>query len=155
MASWRQQTLVEAPISDVWGMLCDPLRAPEWADDVIEVTGKPVKIEKGSTYMMTHRGPLGLKGTTPFKVEELEDMRELKMQCQVSGFYTHWLLTDAQGGTFTEVEMGVEPIKSKRLGIQGRAIGALHTKSFLRHNVEKLLDNLRGALRGTHIQSRP
>jgi hypothetical protein len=88
-------------------MLCDPMRAPEWAEGVIEVTGEPVKIEKGSTYLVTARGPLGAKATTPFRVEELDDMRELKMQCQVSGFYSHWRLTDAQGGTFAEVEMGV------------------------------------------------
>ena len=70
-------------------------------------------------------------------------MRELKMQCQVSGFYSHWRLTDAQGGTFAEVEMGVEETAAKR-GIQGRVMGALHTKNFLRRAVEKLLDNLRG-----------
>ena len=153
MASWRQQTQIEAPVSEVWDMLCDPARSPEWAEDVIEITGEPVKIEKGSTFLVTARGPLGMKGTTPFKVMELEDMRELKMQCQVSGFYSHWLLTDAQGGTFTEVEMGVEEIEAKR-GIQGRVIGALHTKSFLRHAVEKMLDNLRGALRGTQHDQR-
>lgn len=144
MASFRQQTLIEAPVSQVWDMLCDPARAPEWAEDVVEVTGEPVRIEKGSTYLVTARGPLGLKATTPFKVEELEDMRELKMKCQVSGFYSHWLLTDAQGGTFAEVEMGVEETEAKR-GIQGRVIGAIHTKSFLRRSVEKLLDNLRSA----------
>jgi uncharacterized protein YndB with AHSA1/START domain len=143
MASWRQQALIEAPVTEVWEMLCDPLRAPEWAEDVVEVTGEPVKIEKGSTYLVTGRGPLGLKGTTPYRVEELEDMRELKMQCQVSGFYSHWRLTDAQGGTFAEVEMGVEETAAKR-GIQGRVMGALHTKNFLRRAVEKLLDNLRG-----------
>ena len=55
-----------------------------------------------------------MKGTTPFKVEELEDMRELKVQCQVSGFYSHWLLTEAQGGTFAQVEMGVEELEEKR-----------------------------------------
>jgi uncharacterized protein YndB with AHSA1/START domain len=143
MASWRQQALIEAPVTEVWEMLCDPMRAPEWAEDVVEVTGEPVKIEKGSTYLVTGRGPLGLKGTTPYRVEELEDMRELKMQCQVSGFYSHWRLTDAQGGTFAEVEMGVEEIDAKR-SIQGRVMGALHTKSFLRRAVEKLLDNLRG-----------
>jgi uncharacterized protein YndB with AHSA1/START domain len=143
MASWRQQALIEAPVTEVWEMLCDPLRAPEWAEDVVEVTGEPVKIEKGSTYLVTGRGPLGLKGTTRYRVEELEDMRELKMQCQVSGFYSHWRLTDAQGGTFAEVEMGVEETEAKR-GIQGRVMGALHTKSFLRRAVEKLLDNLRG-----------
>jgi uncharacterized protein YndB with AHSA1/START domain len=153
MASWRQQTQIDAPVSEVWDMLCDPMRAPNWAEDVIEVTVEPVKIEKGSTYLVTARGPLGLTGTTRFKVEELEDLRELKMQCQVSSFYSHWLLTDAQGGTFAEVEMGVEELEEKR-GIQGRVIGAIHTKSFLRNSVEKLLDNLSGALRKARTRGR-
>lgn len=145
MASWKQQALIEAPVSEVWGMLCDPGRASEWAEDVFAVTGGPARIEKGSIYQITGRGPLGVKATTPYKVEELEDMHELKMQCQVSGFYTHWLLTQAQGGTFTELELGVEPIEAKR-GIQGHAMAALHTKSFLRRTSEKTLDGLRRAL---------
>jgi hypothetical protein len=49
MASWTQQALIEAPVGEVWETLCDPMRAPEWAEDVVEVTGEPVKIEKGST----------------------------------------------------------------------------------------------------------
>jgi uncharacterized protein YndB with AHSA1/START domain len=145
MASWTQQALIDAPVREVWEMLCDPSRAPQWAEDVIAVTGPPAKIEKGSTFEVTARGPLRLKATTPFKVEELDEMRELKMQCQVSGFYSHWLLTEAQGGTFTELELGIEPIEAKR-GIQGRAIGALHTKSFLRRATEKTLDGLRRAV---------
>jgi uncharacterized protein YndB with AHSA1/START domain len=145
MSSWRQQALIDAPIQEIWETLCDPRRAPEWAKDVIAVTGGPARIEKGSTFDVTARGPLGLKATTPFKVEELVDMHELKMQCQVSGFYTHWLLTEAQGGTFAELELGIEELEKKR-GIQGRAIGALHTKSFLRRAVDKTLDGLRRAV---------
>jgi uncharacterized protein YndB with AHSA1/START domain len=153
MASFKQQGMIDAPVSDVWNMLCDPLQASEWAEDVIKVTGGPVKIEKGSTYLVTARGPLGMKGTTPFRVEELEDMRELKMQCQVSGFYSHWLLTEAQGGTFAEVEMGVDELEEKR-GLQGRVIGALHTGNFLRRSVEKVLDNLRAAFRRSRSKPR-
>jgi uncharacterized protein YndB with AHSA1/START domain len=145
MAAWKQQALIEAPVGEVWDMLSNPSHASEWAEDVIDVTGVPVTIEKGSRFQVTARGPLGLKATTPFKVEELEDMRELKMQCQVTGFYSHWLLTEAQGGTFTELELGVEPIEAKR-GVQGRAAGALHTKSYLRREAEKTLDGLRRAV---------
>lgn len=145
MASWKQQALIEAPVSEVWELLCDPARAPEWAEDVIEITGGPARIEKGSTFDVTGRGPLGMKATTLFKVEELEDLRELKMQCQVSGFYSHWLLTNAQGGTFAELELGVEEPEAKR-GVQGRAVGALHTKGFLRRATEKSLDGLRRAV---------
>jgi uncharacterized protein YndB with AHSA1/START domain len=145
MSPWKQQTLIDAPVAEVWKVLADPKRSPEWAEDVLEVTGGPAEIQKGSIIEVTARGPLGLKGTTPFKIEELEDMHELKMKCQVSGFYTHWLLTEAQGGTFTELELGIEPLERRRT-IQGRAIGALHTKSFLRRTVERTLDGLRRVL---------
>jgi hypothetical protein len=58
----------------------------------------------------------------------------------------HPLAADASSrGTFTELELGVEPIEARR-GIQGRAIGALHTKSFLRRATEKALDGLRRAV---------
>jgi uncharacterized protein YndB with AHSA1/START domain len=146
MASWRQQALIPAPVADVWDLLCDPARGPDWDEDVIAVTGAPAKIEKGSTFDVTGRGPLGMKSTTTFRVEQLEDMHELKMTCQVSGFYVHWLLTQAQEGTFAEVELGVEALEQKPL--LGRAAAALHTKSFLRRHVEKLLDSLRGAVSG-------
>jgi uncharacterized protein YndB with AHSA1/START domain len=146
MSSWRQQALIQAPVPEVWEMLADPERAPEWGEDIIKVTGPPATIEKGSILEVTARGPFGLKATTPFKVEKLEEMHELKMKCQVSGFYTHWLLTQAQGGTFAELELGVEPLERRR-SIQGRAMGALHTKSFLRRTTEGALDGLRRALR--------
>src|SRR4051794_13575329 len=43
-----------------------------------------------------------------------------------------------------DVEIGVEPLETKT-GLRGRAAAVLHTKSFLRRQVEKLLDSLRGA----------
>ena len=146
MASWREQTQVDAPIGDVWNLICDPGRASEWAEGVISITGGPARIEtKGSTYDVTGRGPLGMKATTPFKITEFEELREVKMQCQVTGFYTHWLLTEAQGGTFTELELGIEELPQGR-SIRGRAMTALHTKSFLRHAVERTFDGLRRVL---------
>jgi hypothetical protein len=76
---------------------------------------------------------------------ELTDLHEVKMQCQYTGFYSHWILTQAQGGTFTQVELGIAPLGEKR-PLPGRAIAALHTKSFLRRTVETMLDGLRGAV---------
>jgi uncharacterized protein YndB with AHSA1/START domain len=144
MASWKQQALIDAPVAEVWELVSDPARGPQWSEEVIAVTGAPTKIEKGSIIEMTSRGPLGIKATTPFKVETLEDMHEIKMQCQVSGFYSHWILTDAQGGTFAELELGIESLDHKP-SLQGRAAAVLHTKSYLRRTVEKLLDSLRRA----------
>jgi uncharacterized protein YndB with AHSA1/START domain len=144
MASWKQQALIQAPVAEVWDVLCDPARSPDWDPDVLAVTGAPTRIEKGSTFDLTGRGPLGLKATTTFKVEELDDMHELKMKCQFSGFYAHWLLTQAQDGTFAELELGIE----QKPGLRERAVAALHTKSFLRRQVESVLDGLRRAVSG-------
>jgi carbon monoxide dehydrogenase subunit G len=143
MSSWRQQALVEAPLEEVWALISDPQKGPAWSEEVLAVTGAPTKIEKGSTFEMTSRGPLRSTATTTFKVEELVDLHEIRMQCQRTGFYSHWKLTEAQGGTFTELELGVDA----RPGMTTRAIAALHTKSYLRRTVEKLLDELGNAVR--------
>jgi uncharacterized protein YndB with AHSA1/START domain len=142
MSSWKQQALIDAPVEDVWELLSDPQRGPDWSEDVLAVTGAPAKIEKGSTFEVRSRGPLGLKDTTTFKVEQLDGMREIRMQCQKYGFYSHWLLTPARGGTFTELELGIDP----RPGIQTRAVAALHTKGYLRRTVDQTLDGLRRAV---------
>jgi hypothetical protein len=145
MSSAKEQALIDAPVSDVWDLLEDPSRYSEWNDDSIAVTGVPTKIEKGSTFQMTSRSRLGRKPTTTFEVEELDDLHEIKLRCQASGFYSHWFLTEAQGGTFTEVELGVEPVS----GISGRLSGAMHTKSYLRRSAAAAVDNLRRALTRT------
>jgi uncharacterized protein YndB with AHSA1/START domain len=142
VSSWKQEALIEAPVEEVWALLVDPSRYPEWSSDVVKVTGAPAQIEVGSTLDITARGPLGITRTTPYRVEELEDLREIKMQCQVSGFYSHWVLTEARGNTFTEVELGVEPMK----GLQARAADALHTKGYLRRAVDEMVDSLRRAV---------
>ena len=142
MLSYKHQTLIEAPVNDVWDLLEDIGRFPEWNRDTIAVTGAPTKVEKGASFDVTGRGPLGLKATTTFKIEELEEMREIKLRCQTSGWYSHWFLTEAQGQTFTEVEMGVERIP----GLEGRISGAMHTRGYLRRTADETLDNLRRAL---------
>ncbi len=148
MASWKQQALIEAPVAEVWDVLSDPARGPDWDEDLMAVTGAPTRIEKGSTFDVTGRGPLGMKATTRFRVEQLDDMHELKLKCQMSGFYAHWLLTPAQNGTFTEVELGIEPLVEP--SVRARVAAALHTKSYLRREVEKLLDGLRRAVSRDH-----
>ena len=142
MASWTQQALIEAPVTDVWGLLEDPARFPEWASDsIIEVTGAPTRVEKGSTFELTGRGPLKLKATTTYEVTELNELHEIKMTCQRSGFYSHWRLTDARGSTFTEVEFGVERLP----GVQGRLYEAMHTKGYLRRAAQDSIDSVQAA----------
>jgi uncharacterized protein YndB with AHSA1/START domain len=142
MASCRKQALIEAPVEKVWELLTDPASGPEWDPDLLEVTGAPVEIRAGSTFQTTGRGPMGLKATSAFKVEEFDDLREIKMRCQKSGYYVHWLLTPAQGNTFTELELGVQPLT----GIQGRPMGALFTAGYLRRTADNTLEALERAM---------
>jgi uncharacterized protein YndB with AHSA1/START domain len=139
--TWKQQTIVEAPVQSVWALLADPARYPEWNPESIEVTGVPTKIERGSTFTNTTSGPLG-KATTVFEVEELEDMHEIKLRCQTSGYYSHWILTEARGNTFADVEMGIEPPR-----LAANFFRLSHNKSYLRRITDETLDNLRAALK--------
>jgi uncharacterized protein YndB with AHSA1/START domain len=140
MATWTQQALIEAPVERIWELLGNPERYSEWAADAVEVTGVPTTIEKGTTYRQTGPGPFGGSVTTTFMVEELNDLKEIKLRCQMSGYYSHWRLTQAQGGTFADVELGVEPI-----GVHGRVAQLAMTKRTLRQVTEESLDGLRRA----------
>lgn len=140
MAQWQQQALVEAPVERVWAILTDPARYPEWAGDSIETTGYPTKVEKGSTFEQTSPAPFGRKDTTTFKVTELDDLHEIKLQCQLSGYYSHWRLTEAQGQTFADVEIGVEPI-----GVPGQVARVMFPKRVLRKVTADSLDGLKRA----------
>ena len=107
MGSWREQALIEAPLEDVWELVGDPRRYPQWAgDDILEVTGLPT-VEKGAEYEQLTRSPMG-KSRTIFEIDELEDMHQIRMRCKASGWYSRWKLTEAGGGTFLDVEIGME-----------------------------------------------
>jgi hypothetical protein len=110
---------------------------------LIDVTGVPTRIEKGSTFELTSRGPLG-KATTAFKVEELDALREIKLRCQTSGFCSHWLLTEARGNRFADVELGIEPPT-----LRAQAFRVTHNKRYLRRLAEHTLDGVRRALAST------
>jgi hypothetical protein len=138
MATWKQQGFIDAPVGRVWDLLADPASYPSWAADSIGVTGPPTRIEKGSTFEQTSPAPVRGEQTTTFKVVELEDLHEIKLQCQRSGYYSHWKLTEAQGQTFADVELGIEPI-----GLDGQLARLLFTKRQLREVTEASLDGLR------------
>ena len=73
---------------------------------MIEVTAWP-RSRKGATFEQETRTPMG-KSTTTFVVDDLSELREIKLRCLTSGYYSHWLLTEARGETFAEVEIGMD-----------------------------------------------
>jgi hypothetical protein len=136
MAAWRQQALIDAPLEVVWSLVGDPRRFPEWAGNVVEVTGL-AEVSTGAHFQQKSR-MLGSSSETTFVIEELEDLHEIRLRCLSSGYYTHWLLTEAGEGTFADAEIGMEPT-----GARYRAMDTVVGKRYYR----RLLDGALGGLR--------
>jgi hypothetical protein len=141
MGCWREQALFDAPLPVVWDLVGDPRRYPEWVgDEVVEVTGLPT-IEKGAEYEQVTRGPFREKGRTTFEIdelEELEDVHRIRMRCTSSGWYSSWKLTEADGATFADLEIGMEPVNAGY-----RAIDVVAGKRWYRRVAKASLDGIK------------
>jgi uncharacterized protein YndB with AHSA1/START domain len=147
MGCWREQALIDAPIEEVWDLVGDPRRYPEMVgDEVLEVTGLPT-IEKGAEFEQVTRSPFG-KAKTTFEIDELEDLHRIRMRCLESGWYSRWNLTEADGGTFADVEIGMEPTKPGY-----RAMDTALGKRWYRRVARKSIDGLKSALGRDRVSS--
>jgi len=140
MASWKHQSLIGAPVQDVWALVGDPRSYPDWAADVLEVTGFPEEVMLGAEWDQTTKSPFG-KQRTRFVVDEFNDLREIRMRCTDSGYYSHWVLTEAGGDTFAELEIGMEPER-----ISGKVIDRTVGKRWYRSAATSMLDRIRAKL---------
>jgi uncharacterized protein YndB with AHSA1/START domain len=134
MSAHRQQAHLDAPLEAVWDLVGTPQRYPEWWPRVIEVQGE--RFEEGDEWVQVTRDP-GRTVTTNFLLERRDDLREIRMSCQLSGAFAHWVLTPAQGGTFVELEMGMQP---KRMGdrVFDMALGRRYFRRWSEESLEAL-----------------
>ena len=106
MSVTRRQALINAPPTRVWDLVGDPRRHPEWWPRVIEVRGE--RFDEGDNFAQVTKSAAGRLETT-MAVEHLEDMREIHLRCVTTGTFARWLLTEARGDTFVDVEFGMDP----------------------------------------------
>ncbi len=148
MAAHREHAHFDAPVEVVWSLVGVPSRYPEWWPRVIEVDGE--RFDEGDEYVQVTRDPTGSVRSN-FLIERTRDLREIRMSCQLTGAYAHWVLTPAQGGTFVELEMGMEPRRiSDRLF--DRTLGRRYFRNWSRQSLEALrtvADGDSPELRGT------
>ena len=123
-------------MEDVWQLVGDPRRHPEWFPRVVEVNGE--RFEEGEEYAQVTREPNGKLDKTDFMIERLDNLREIRFACQKTGMYAHWMLTDAQGDTFVDVEMGMQP---KKVGY--RVFDAVAGRRYFTRWLDQSLDALR------------
>jgi uncharacterized protein YndB with AHSA1/START domain len=134
MSKARRQAVIEAPVELVWELVGNPSRHPEWYPKVIEVNGQ--RFEEGDQYAQVTKDPVG-SSQTDFVIERMDDLREIRLVCQATGMYAHWLLTDAQGGTFVDVEMGMQP---RTVGSRffDTVIGRMYFRRWLEQSIDAL-----------------
>jgi uncharacterized protein YndB with AHSA1/START domain len=135
----RQQAHLDAPLEAVWGLVATPSRYPEWWPRVIEVQGE--RFEEGDEYAQVTRAPGG-KTESNFLIERREEMRQIRMKCDLTGAYADWILTPAQGGTFVELEMGMQPNR-----VTDRVFDLALGRSYFRRWSRQSLDALAEAAR--------
>ena len=137
MSVCRNQALIHAPPRKVWELVGDPRRHPDWWPRVIEVRGET--FDEGSNYAQVSKSPTGRIETT-MAVERLEDLRVIDMRCETTGTYARWLLTEARGDTFVDVEFGMDP-----RGVGNRVFDATFGKLYFRRWLSQSLAALEEA----------
>jgi uncharacterized protein YndB with AHSA1/START domain len=144
VSAYRQQAHLDASLEEVWSLVGAPNRYPEWWPRIVDVQGE--RFDQGDEYVQVTKTPSG-KMHSHFLIQDRDDLREIRMSCQSSGTYAHWLLTPAQGGTFIELRMGMEP---KRLGdrVFDRTFGNRFFRAWSQQSIDALGQAAQSAVDG-------
>jgi hypothetical protein len=111
MSQVHEQALLDAPVPTVWELVSNPRRYPEWFPRVFEIQGE--RFEEGAEFVQLSRHPVIGREEARFLIDRVDDLREIRMHCTLSGMFVHWQLTDAQGGTFVNAAFGMDPIRRR------------------------------------------
>jgi uncharacterized protein YndB with AHSA1/START domain len=136
MSLARQQAFIDAPVPAVWELLADVDRHPEWWPRVVEVECDG--LEAGCTYRQVTQTPFGKDEMNLF-VDGLDECRNLSIHCLNTGTFVRWQMAEAQGGTFLEGEMGMEPDKLSMKTFD-MVVGRIYFRNWLRQTMEALAE---------------
>jgi Polyketide cyclase / dehydrase and lipid transport len=137
MSSCRLQAQVDVPPEKLWELVGNVERHPEWWPRVVDVHCEG--LEQGCSYRQVFQSPVGVV-TTDVSVERLEGCQELTLRCLDTGTYAHWLMAEAQGGTFLDVEFGIDPQTTRT-----RVFDMVAGRRYFRRWLEESIDALRTA----------
>jgi hypothetical protein len=137
MSCCRLQAQVDVPPEALWELVGNVERHPEWWPRVINVHCEG--LEEGCSYRQVFKSPIGVV-ETDVSLERLDGCHELTLRCLDTGTYAHWLMAEAQGGTFIDVEFGLDPKTAKT-----RVFDIVAGRRYFRRWLEESIDALRTA----------
>jgi uncharacterized protein YndB with AHSA1/START domain len=145
MSAYRAQAHFDAPLEDVWALVGNPATYPEWWPVAVEIRGETFEV--GDVYTQV----VGVAGRRPEYsriIDRREELKELRWHCPTTGGFQHWMLTEAQDGTFVDMEMGIKDPEEARFRLFDKTVG----RWFIKHWAEQAIDGLRRTLtsRRTH-----
>ena len=139
MSDARRETFIDAPVEVVWELVSDVNRHPEWWPRIVEVECEGM--EEGCTYREVVKTFAG-REEMQLNVEELEDCENLSIRCINTGTFVSFMLTEAQGGTFVESRMGMDP-----KGLGTRMFDAVAGQRYFRNWLQQTIESLGDAAR--------
>jgi hypothetical protein len=135
VSTYRRDALIAAPLQEIWELVGNPAEHPRWWPRVVEVRGE--SFEVNARFAQVTRGPTGTHETT-MMLDAREELEEIGMRCLDTGTFARWRLAEAQGDTFVELEMGMDPHSGR-----GRLFDATWGKLFFRRWADESIDALK------------
>jgi uncharacterized protein YndB with AHSA1/START domain len=146
--TYRHQALIASPVEDVWAVVSDPRTHPEWWPDVVDVQLDEPLVEGGEYTRTSKPVPFLDAMESVWVAERLEDLKEARFRCTVSGSWARFTLTPAQGETYVELESGIDPTT-----LRWRLMNAMSGR-FLKDWIVKVLDALPKEVDARRLASR-
>ena len=141
MSLYRAQAHLEAPLEDVWALVGNPATYPEWWPAAVEIRGETFEVGDVFTQVL---GVARRRLEYIRLIDRRDEFKELKWRCPTTGGFQHWHLTEARGGTFVDMEMGLNP-PALRYELYDKTVGRWFTKRW----AEQAVDGLRQKLIST------
>jgi uncharacterized protein YndB with AHSA1/START domain len=138
VSTYRAQVQIDAPLDEVWALVGNPATYPEWWPAAVEIRGERFDFGDRFTQVVEIAGR---RLEYSRIIDRRDELKELGWHCPTTGGFQHWLLTDSQGGTFVDMEMGVNP-PSLRYGLFDKTMG----RWFIKRWSEQAVDGLRRTL---------
>jgi len=147
MSDYRVQAHLDAPLDEVWALVGNPATYPKWWPAAVEIRGET--FETGDVYTQVV-SIAGRRLEYSRIIDRRDELKELKWSCPTTGGFQRWLLTDVQGGTFVDMEMGIHP-PALRYGLFDKTVG----RRFIKRTAEQAIDGLRRTLASARTPGAP